>query len=269
MNIEEYIASGTLEAYLLGAASDQERREVECLSSIYPEIKQELDQLAAALEGYALTYSKEPPFELREKIMQQISFDKVATTNAQPDAKVVPMPDSRPIYNLTWIAAASVGLILLVFSFFLINQLRENQQVVSTLRTTNSMLQQEVQSLKDRQNTTEQSLALLKQPGTKIIPLQGNEKAPEGKMMIYWNATSGQVALDITSLPKLPDNQQYQLWTLKAGKPSNAGVFDPVLGIHMMPKQPGGPVDAFAITIEQRGGSSAPHLDALVAMTQV
>ena len=268
MNIAEYIASGALEAYLLGAASDQERREVDCLSSIYPEIKQELDQLSLALEGYAMTYSTEPPFELREKIMKQITFGKSESVVAPAtEAKVIPMPNSRPIYNVTWIAAASVGLILLIFSFFLINQLRENQQVVSTLKTNNATLQQEVQQLRDRQQLTNQSLALLKQPGTKTIQLLGNEKAPNGKLVIFWNANSGEVALDISSLPKLPANQQYQLWTLKGGKPFDAGVFDPVVGIHMMPKQPTGPVEAFAITIEQRGGSPTPHLNALVAMS--
>ena len=269
MNVAEYIASGTLEAYLLGAVSDQERREVDCLSSIYPEIKQELDQLTIALEGYALTYSTEPPIELREKIMGQITFGKQESTVAQPEAKVIPMPNSRPIYNVTWIAAASVGLILLVFSFFLINQLRENQQIVASLRTSNSSMQQELQQLRDRQQLTDQSLALLKQPDTKMIALKGNDKAPSGKMMIYWNASSGQVALDISSLPKLPSSQQYQLWTLKGGKPFDVGVFDPVSGMHMMPKQPAGTVDAFAITIEQRGGSPTPHLEALIAMSPV
>ena len=38
MNIPEYIDSGILESYALGSVSDQERREVECLSAIYPEV---------------------------------------------------------------------------------------------------------------------------------------------------------------------------------------------------------------------------------------
>ena len=50
MNVPEYIASGILESYVTGAVSDQERREVECMSAIYPEIRQELDELASSLE---------------------------------------------------------------------------------------------------------------------------------------------------------------------------------------------------------------------------
>ena len=32
MNTKEYITSGILEEYVLGVVSDQERREIECLS---------------------------------------------------------------------------------------------------------------------------------------------------------------------------------------------------------------------------------------------
>ena len=53
MDIKEYISSGILESYVLGNASEQERREVECISSIYPEIRQELDALSRSLEKYA------------------------------------------------------------------------------------------------------------------------------------------------------------------------------------------------------------------------
>ena len=273
MNVAEYIASGTLEAYILGAASDQERREVECLSSIYPEIKQELDQLALALEGYAMSVSVEPPAALRDRIMSQLSFGIAEITpvdgQAKPEAKVLPMPDTRPIYNITWIAAASVGLVLLAFSFFLITRLRDNQQALASLRSTNSSLQQDINALKSQRSGTDQVMALLRQPGTRIIQLKGNDKAPDGNLAVYWNQQTGQLALDITSLPALPSSQQYQLWTLKGGKPFDAGVFDPVTGIHSLHAIDKGSVDAFAITIEQRGGSPTPHLEALIAMTPI
>ena len=48
MNVTEYIASGILESYVMGAVSDQEQREVDCLSSIYPEVRTELDELSTA-----------------------------------------------------------------------------------------------------------------------------------------------------------------------------------------------------------------------------
>jgi hypothetical protein len=53
LNIAEYIASGILEEYLMGSATEQEQREVACMASIYPEIQVALDQLADGIEKYA------------------------------------------------------------------------------------------------------------------------------------------------------------------------------------------------------------------------
>ncbi len=268
MDINEYIASGTLELYALGAADDQERREVECLSSIYPEIKQELDRLTVAMETYALTYSAEPPADLKAQIMAQLSFGE---PQLQPEPAMVPVPVSKPIYNFTWIAAASVGLVLLSFALFLVNQLRESQKVQVTLRSTNTGLQDEIKQLRDRQLSSDAVLALLKQPGTRVIPVVGNEKAPGAKLAVYWNANLKQVAVEVSGMPKLPDDQQYQLWSLVNGKPIDAGVFEnlPTAGQIQRLSRAIGAADAFAVTIERRGGSPTPTLTALVAVGNV
>lgn len=264
MDIKEYIASGTLELYALGAATDQERREVECLSSIYPEIKQELDRLTEAMENYALTYSAEPPPDLKAQIMSKLSFGE-----PQPEPVVKPMPISRPTYNFTWVAAASVGLIMLAFALFLVNQLRESQQVQVTLRSTNNSLQEEIRQIRERQLNADAALALLKKPGTRIISVVGNEKAPSGKLAVFWNASSKEVAIEVSGLPKLADDQQYQLWSLVDGKPIDAGVFENNgAGVQRLNRSITA-ADAFAVTIERRGGSPTPTLTALVALGQV
>ncbi|MCY7357935.1 MAG: anti-sigma factor [Rudanella sp.] len=266
MDINEYIASGTLELYALGAADDQERREVECLSSIYPEIKQEQNRLTVAMENYALTYSAEPPADLKAQIMAQLSFG-----DPQPEPAMMPVPVSKPVYNFTWIAAASVGLVLLAFALFLVNQLRESQKVQLALRSTNTGLQDEIKQLRDRQLSSDAVLTLLKQPGTRLIPVIGNEKAPGAKLAVYWNANLKQVAVEVSGMPKLADDQQYQLWSLVDGKPIDAGVFEnlPTTGQIQRMNRAIGAADAFAVTIERRGGSPTPTLTALVAVGNV
>lgn len=49
MNVTDYIQSGILELYVLGMASDEERREVDRMAGLYPEVAQEIDQITAAL----------------------------------------------------------------------------------------------------------------------------------------------------------------------------------------------------------------------------
>jgi anti-sigma-K factor RskA len=266
MDINEYIASGTLELYALGAASDQERREVECLASIYPEIRQELDQLTEAMEKYALTYSAAPPAELKAQIMGKLSFGEA---KAEPETK--PVYIHKPTYNFTWVAAASIGLVMLAFALFLVNQLRESQQVQATLRTTNNSLQDEIRQIRERQLGSEATIALLKKPGTRQIPVLGNDKAPDGRLTVYWNATTKEVAVETSGLPQLAEDQQYQLWSLVGGKPIDAGVFENNLSNSQIQRlnRAIGAADAFAVTIERRGGSPTPTLTALVAMGKV
>ncbi|UHG90442.1 anti-sigma factor [Spirosoma oryzicola] len=269
MNIPEYLASGILESYVVGAVSDQERREVNCLAAIYPEIQQELDLLSLSIENYALLHSVEPPIELKSRIMAQLSFEKT------DDPIIRPMPvdysTDRPTFKATWIVAASVGLLLLAFSFFLLSQLRTTQDTLAQLQSAKDSLQQEVGQLKNTQDYSNQALALFRQPGTRTLELRGNEKAPNGDMLVFWNAKTHQVAVEVRSLPPLRPDQQYQLWSLVGGKPVDAGVFN-ADGTNALLQQLNRPIDradAFAVTIEKRGGSPTPTLSTLLAMSPV
>lgn len=270
MNVTEYIASGILESYVLGAVSDQERREVECLSSIYPEIRQELDDLSAALEEYTHAYSVEPPESIKEKLMGQLEFKQPAPTIVRP-MPVDRSLDGGPTFRTSWMIAASVGLLMLLFSLFLLSQLRTNQQTLATLRTTNNSLQSEVRQLRDRTALADRSLALLRQPGIQTIELKGNDKAPQGRMLVFWNAKTHQLAVEVHSLPSLRADQQYQLWSLVGGKPIDAGVFESsdvtktIQALNRSIER----ADAFAVTVEKRGGSSTPTLSTLLAMGPV
>lgn len=276
MNVTEYIASGILESYVMGAVSDQERREVECLSSVYPEIRHELDLLAEALEQYALLHRVEPPASVKDRLLKQLDFDKreeAELTTPTPEVHEVtnenetivrPMPvdmSSSHTYRITWIVAASMGLLLLLFSFFLLSQLRTNQKTLASTQTANQTLRSEI----------DQTMALLSQPGLRTIELKGNEKAPQGTVVVFWNASSHQVAVNVKSLPALPADKQYQLWSMVDGKPVDAGVFDPSNGSALVQRlnRTVERADAFAITVEKRGGSPVPTTSTLLAVAPV
>ncbi|MVM41517.1 anti-sigma factor [Spirosoma sp. HMF3257] len=277
MNVTEYIASGILESYVMGAVSDQERREVECLSSIYPDIRHELDQLSEALESYALLHSVEPPASVKDKLLKQLDFEKPEEKENDPIIRPMPVDMTTEstttglAFRTTWAVAASVGLLLLLFSFFLLSQLRTNQKTLAATRTTNETLQAEMRKLRDNQNQTSQALALLRQPGLRTIELQGNEKAPQGTMLVFWNTQTHQVAVDVRSLPALPANKQYQLWSMVDGKPVDAGVFEATNGNALLQRlnRSINRADAFAVTIENRGGSPTPTLSTLLALATV
>lgn len=276
MNVTDYIASGILDSYVMDAVSDQERREVNCLSAIYPEIRTEIDQLSITLENYAVAYSVEPPAALRERLFEQISQIPVALPQPElapaPTPTIVrPMPVERtsgPTFQVTWIAAASVGLVLMLFSLYLFSQLRSNQGQLATLRSSNGNLQNELRQLRDVQAADQARLAVLQRAGMRVIQLRGNEKAPNGDILVYWNTLTRQVSVDVKALPSLPPGQQYQLWSLVGDKPVDAGVFDAGSAERTFQRMSRtiAQADAFAVTVEKRGGSPTPTLSTLLAL---
>ena len=272
MNVTEYIASGILESYVMGAVSDQERREVECLSSIYPDVRQELDQLSVALEQYTQLYSVEPPASVKAKLLEQLDFNQPQETIVRPmPVDLTAAAGPTYTYRLTWMVAASIGLLVLLFSFYLLSELRTNQKTLTSIRTSNGSLQSEVRKLKDHQAQADQALALLRQPGLRTLELKGNEKAPQGNMLVFWNTQTHQVAVQVQSLPALPADKQYQLWYMVKGKPVDAGVFEASNANELVQRlnRSVDRAEAFAVTVEKRGGSPTPTLSTLLALAPV
>ena len=53
MDIKEYISSGVLELYVLGALDETEAHEVELHVQQHPQIKEELENIQITLQSYA------------------------------------------------------------------------------------------------------------------------------------------------------------------------------------------------------------------------
>ncbi|RYF75277.1 MAG: anti-sigma factor, partial [Cytophagaceae bacterium] len=210
MNIPDYITSGILESYALGTVSDQERREVECLSAIYPEVRQELDRLTLALENYALMHSVAPPVDLQDKIRQRLSFaDPIANPVEADDAKVVPLLRERPVFQVAWLAAAAVALLLIAFAYFLMNQLQHKRAFADQLAQDNSQLQNEVGQLRQQQTRDAQLLTLLRQPGMETVRLAAAKPGGDpADVLVYWDRQKKQVTLEVERLPALPADKQ-------------------------------------------------------------
>jgi mannose-6-phosphate isomerase-like protein (cupin superfamily) len=68
MNIREYIDTGILELYCLGALSPQEMEEVQHMMTMHTEVKNEIDSIQAAMETYTQKYAVTPPAHLEHAI---------------------------------------------------------------------------------------------------------------------------------------------------------------------------------------------------------
>jgi anti-sigma-K factor RskA len=63
---------------------------------------------------------------------------------------------------------------------------------------------------------------------------------------------------------------QYQLWAWVDGKPTDAGTFDMnEQGTHFMKLKTVPRAEAFAVTLEKKGGSETPDMNAVYVMGKV
>jgi anti-sigma-K factor RskA len=283
MDINEYIASGILENYVLESASDQERQEVECMSHIYPEIKTALTNFQDGIESLALKAAMPPPAELKERVLVQIKTEKQDGAG-EKETKVIPIQQSAPskstasksngrIYKL--MAVASVVL-LLVVGFYAYNTSEDLALAQSEIEDSNAVYDQMVNDY-DALNTSKidvsNELAALSNQmdfvgdrNTQKVALTGTTNYLDNLATVFWNESSSRVMLGVQNLPATTSEESYQLWVLVDGIPIDLGVFESKaltdsVGLLEMKNTVSG--DAFAITREPKGGSISPNLEQL------
>ncbi len=102
------------------------------------------------------------------------------------------------------------------------------------------------------------------------VVLNGTPHAPDALAKIYWMKNTGEVYVDPTNLPGVPEGKQYQLWAIVDGKPVDAGMISTEKGIYHIQKMKSfGQAQAFAITLEKAGGSPTPTMDQMFVIAKI
>lgn len=279
MDIKEYIASGILESYALGFASDQERREVECLSSIYPELKEELITVQQSLEAYAQTIAVTPPVGLKETILSAIKEVPQEKTHS---LKVVPAESKEGVqetakivrmdrYLKVGIAASFV--LLVGIGVLYQSTSRTNRELRTELAAVQTKVDTEyknqIASLKDSLSLNASREELLLADATREIILAGTEVSPLSKARVFWNEEQERFMLISDDLPSPVSGKQYQLWAIADGKPVDLGVLDKTSKMTTPKAISLAKIQAFAITLEKDGGSPVPTMDQMYVVGSI
>lgn len=270
MNIEEYIASGILESYVAGAATEQERREVECMAKIYPELRLELDALGVAMEAFTQATAVEPPEGLKEMIMSDIEEESSESPLETPVIEMHGENQRTSMRSWQGLAVACVVAIVVmgIWAVSLNNDLRDSNLAIEKATKTTEQLESQITELQKRNEESSALLAVLSDPVNVKIRMGGLDISPESKAQVYWNEESGEVHLLAGSLPEPPADKQYQLWALVDGVPVDMGVFDNGVDTLQVMKQVES-AGAFAVTLEDRGGSDFPTLEQMYVYGEV
>lgn len=265
MDVHEYISSGILESYVLGNCSKDEIEEVERLIFEYDSIRQEVESIRTTLELTAMLETRTPNPALKSNIWEAIrrESDDHIQDNLLDAKQETPVFPSQA--NSNWLKYAAGFTLLFSISSLAIYYFSEYRKAEKLLLTT----QQAFLKLNHADSIQEEQLELIAHPSTLKIALTGVPASKHSKATVFWNPARKAVLLSGIDLPTLPADKTYQLWALVDGEPVDAGVFDSNSTHALIPMKSIGESQAFAITLEPKGGSTNPNLEALCVIGNV
>ena len=231
---------------------------------------QELEELAELLTTTSLLplalHRKAPPAHVREQLLQSIRLSGSAreaveerTEELMRQALPRALSAGRQGGWRAWmpLGVTFVGLaMVLAFALYVMGLLRtidgQNQRLVA---------------IQDELSRKEELLNVLAAKQVEMVLMSGLANCPVGYGKIIWDPERRVAILQVSNLPPVSSDKDYQLWVIKSaggGQPISAGVFaigttEPAyFKIEQLavtdPKQ----IAAFAITLEPKGGVPAP-----------
>ncbi len=154
---------------------------------------------------------------------------------------------------LRFMTAASIVL-LIGCAYFAYHYYSQSE----ALKNSNKDLQANLNSKDSILNKIADEQNVIKNPNITVVNMQGTTVAPHSSANVYWDTASSSVYLVLKNMPKLPSDQQYQLWAIIDKTPKDLGEMNNTQK-----------ADAFAITIEKKGGSPSPTLEKMQSMGKI
>lgn len=224
---------------------------------------------AAAKLAYAAPLHRPPP-ELKQRIMAEIGGTSAQVTKRAGGAL------------LPWAMAAGLA----VAAIFLVSQAAGRARQIALLERERREADgeriairrrfEDIQAERAREvSGIRQELATLKQrdamAGIKIATLKAQVAAYEKAIaVIVWDADAQHGLVKLFQFPSAASGNDYQLWVIDPARaaPVSAGVVpvaaDGTAQVDFTPEQGVSAADAFAISIEPKGGSAAPQGEIVV-----
>ena len=272
-DLKAYIESGILELYVLGEVSHEERGQVEAMILKHPAVKAEVEEIERSMELYASEHQIEPAADLRDRILNSVltnladdsNFKAARSQSQNSNAKAVSIQQRNPtnFYKYAFAACLALLLVSTVALYNVYNKLQISNSQVIALSSQNQQFSKTVSFKNEELSVFRGEYKLIKLPGT--------GKTPKASMMVAWNPVKKKVMIDMATLnlPATDTSHQYQLWAIVAGKPVDLGVFDAKSDSDMKVMKSVDAPQAFAVTLEQKGGSINPTMANLTVISTI
>ena len=264
MDVRQYIESGILELYVFGQLTDSERADVEAMAAQHPEVRAEIAEIEQSLELYARMHGINPSPGTLDQILEKTNDGTASAASPKSDVK----KNSRPTW-LTWLLA--LGFLLAIGSaLFFYNRYRQAQGQLSETQSSYDDYKVYCDSLSTENQLLDRQMSILRDRNFRSVRMEGTDNAPDAIATVHINSEKNEAWLDPISMPAPPAGKDYQLWAIVDDKPVDMGVFnlpENVLNWKKIPYIEN--AQAFAVTLEPKGGKPAPTLEQMVVMGKV
>jgi Tfp pilus assembly major pilin PilA len=269
VNISEYIQSGIIETVVMGLAEPNEVAELEALRKQYPEVETYARQCEEWLEKTAMQQAVLVPAGGRDRFLETINtLSSDTDTVSQPATPVIPLATTNPKSTNGFKLMAAAAVILLIASaavnIYLYQKYTKVNQAYADLNNLNTELAKQNKQQQTELTAYTKSTEIFSSPDYIKVPMAGKENYTA---TVFWNKKTASVYLIANQLPAAPKGKQYQLWALVDGKPVDAGVLqqcDNICAAKNISE-----AQAFAITLENEGGSPTPNLEQLYVLGKI
>lgn len=253
--LDDIINSGILESYVLGSTTPEETQRVELLKGEHPEIADEIAKIELGLEKIIQAQSITAPLHVEYAIFDATIGREQGSTKDIVDDGIPSKPFMQSMSPMFLVLVILGGLAAI---YFYQSHIKSERKV--------ELLNTEIFALQENCDNITRSFEFLLLPDTRKISLQGTDVNPDAEAVVWYNEEMDEVLFSGLGLPDLQDEFSFQLWAIIDGVPSDMGVVEWTPDQKILNVKFKGKPQAFAITIEPRGGSETPTLDQLIVI---
>lgn len=278
MDIQDYISSGKLELFVLGDLNETEQQEVLAMAKKYPEIEQEITAIEEAMLAIDEVSGISPSSGIKNKIFETLEAEnkKHSATDipAKPLQKEVRI-EKEVIHSNPWktfaVAASVVAIVSVSVAIYYANQYSDAEERLAISLQQNGVLAEEVNANQVKLKSLDTGMEKFITGNFEKIPMKGEgfPMQEDALVDVFWDKESKEVLISVNQLAALDEENDYQLWAIGEDGPIGIGLVNPGKRIDLQTMNTASGAQAFAITIEPKGGSESPTLEKLVVLGEV
>lgn len=221
-----------VEAYVLGALTEEERLEFERDLAAHPEHQAEVDELGAVAALLALyPEEQDPPRDLRRRVMSAVEAEAPRSGRGGLPGRLGELFGSRGLLAALGAAVALIFAGLLSWNLVLTNDVEQLQARVGEMRASQDV---------------------------RRIALEGPVQERGARALLIVTHPNRAV-LVVEKMPPVPEGKMCQIWVNDDDHQRPGGLFEPKQeAVATVVKAPIKGADSVAITVEPEGGSRRP-----------